>query len=180
MTLEIKKPRDTSIFGSIGYLKENLNYLGGIGYYSVGLFLTDLGFKEPGYKAGSGDAYKNGRAMDLESKLRELVNIRIERLKGQLQMAEERVKKLKLKERSTIPNLGTVIIDILKDYKINSENFDKKAKDVLERLGKTSYLICMESSHFRRSYSPAQYRDLVNYIPKRMRSLKEEKEEDKN
>ncbi|MBI2670528.1 hypothetical protein HYX18_00910, partial [Candidatus Woesearchaeota archaeon] len=161
--IQVKKPFDTSICGSLDYLvqyfKKDSTYESESADYNIGIFLTDRAFKEPSYKGGSKEAYWNGLAKKLEQSLRELINMRSERLRGQLRYAEDRVRELRLhEEHSPVHNLGSVIYGILHNQSVTSENFDEDGKEVIRRIGNASLELCLDASNHKRGDSLLQYR----------------------
>ena len=166
---------DNSIYGCMVYLKDF------VGDYSVGLFLTDIAFREKGFhpehekrKEGYYEHLVRDHVQPYFDRLTNIASDQSQGLSGlemELKKSRANVKRLDLKERfrkGDVHHLGSIILlDILTKHDINKGNFDEKAERVIRLIGSYSLQIGKRDSDFRPGVSYSQYRHLMAELPKK-------------
>ncbi len=136
------KPTDVTPYGSLVYLK---HYVGDTGN---GIFLVDIGLGEPIEHDSPKEPYFNRQSKNLQSKLRNLVDMRPSNLANQLVYSRDRIKeRLSYRERHggglVVPNqkssLGDFVYWILDSNGISSKNFDSPTSKTSRDL---SFALC--------------------------------------
>lgn len=160
-----RRNRDTTIGGSLEFL------INKAGTFHTGLLLTYAVKDEIKHPYGGGNvmAYQNGRAIECQRNLVELVNLYTKgQLNEELKGAENFARNLKdpklpsLKSR----NLYYTIYELYKKYGLNEENFNEKAKEFFSNLSLRASQIC-KSTRATGSYNnTGQYSHLLSYLIK--------------